>query len=467
VKIAGIRGKLLLWLVAPLLVLLAVGTWSDMRFRREATTRAYDQSIIDAAFALQTRVRTRRGFTTIDLPSAADEVMRTGQLDEGFYLVADAYGEILAGDPELPPPPVPSEAVGVPQLYDGFFREVPVRIVDLPIRCGDLTCSVRVAETTRKRRNLTLRLLSENLGAELMLALAALAVVWVGVGRGLAPLARLSAAIRERSPNDLRPIGTGDLPNELQPIVTNLNVLFDRVTEANLHQRRFTSNAAHQLRTPLAVLRTHLELAMVHGVPPSTRDQLTQAHLAVVRASHLVGQLLALARVDPGGGRDLNATRIDVADVVEALADEVVHRALERNIDLGFELAPAPIAGDALLVRESLSNLITNAIEYIPAGGRITLRSGQDGDRAFVEVEDDGPGIPPSERERVMERFYRMPDSPGIGSGLGLAIVREIVQVHGGTFAIHDGADGRGCRTRMEFPLAAAAFRAPEARTPG
>ena len=136
---------------------------------------------------------------------------------------------------------------------------------------------------------------------------------------------------------------------------------------------------------------------------------------------------------------------------MEGAADEWVHRALERDIDLGFELEPASVQGDAFLLREAVGNLVHNALEYVPASGRVTVRTGKRGSGAFIEVEDDGPGIPPGERARVAERFYRVPGTPGTGSGLGLSIVREIASVHGAQLEIRDGTQGRGCTVAITF----------------
>jgi len=169
-----------------------------------------------------------------------------------------------------------------------------------------------------------------------------------------------------------------------------------------------------------------------------------------VRTARLANQLLALARAEPGA-RSTTAL-VDLKSLAEDEADAWVHQALARDADLGFELAPAPVDGDAFLLREALANLVHNALEYSPRGARITLRTGRREGSAFLEVEDDGPGVPAAERARVLERFYRVPGTPGTGSGLGLAIVREIAASHGATLAINEGMGGRGCRVAITFP---------------
>jgi two-component system sensor histidine kinase TctE len=318
---------------------------------------------------------------------------------------------------------------------------------------------VQVAETTNKRERLARNIVLSSLVPELLITLGTLAIVWFGVKRGLAPLEDLSAEIRSRSARDLRPIDLGHAPEEARPLVGALNLLFGQVAESSRNQQRFLANAAHQLRTPLAGLQAHTEIALAqweiapaHGAPDERRAQLEQVHRATIRTARLANQLLALSRAEPGGFRADAFTRVNLRAVVEDAADEWVHRAMAKEIDLGFELSDALVAGDALLLREALANLVHNALEYTPQGGRVTVKTGLRNERAFLEVEDDGPGIPPAEREQVLERFYRVAGTTGTGSGLGLSIVREIALAHGAEIVITTGEDGRGCKVGLTFP---------------
>jgi two-component system sensor histidine kinase TctE len=286
-----------------------------------------------------------------------------------------------------------------------------------------------------------------------LIALAALSVVWFGVKRGLAPLEALSREIGGRSARDLRPIDLAHSPEEAKPLVQGLNQLLARVDEANRNQQRFLANAAHQLRTPLAGLQAHTELALSQPVPEHVRTELEHVHGATVRTARLAGQLLALARVEPGGRPELSA-RVNLRRIAEESADEWVRRALAKDIDFGFELADAEITAEDFLLREAYANLAHNALEYTPRGGHVTVRTGLHEGRPMLELEDDGPGIPDTERERVLERFYRVAGSSGSGSGLGLAIVREIALAHGAELALDAGAHGRGCRVTLLFPPA-------------
>jgi two-component system sensor histidine kinase TctE len=276
-------------------------------------------------------------------------------------------------------------------------------------------------------------------------------IVWFGVKRGLAPLARLSEEIKERTPADLHALDAGKAPEETRPLIAALNGLLGELASANRSQQRFLANAAHQLRTPLAGLQAHTELALSLPMTDACRTQVEQVHQATIRTARLANQLLALARAEPGGHTE-PVGPLDLKAMVEAVADEWVHRALQRDLDLGFDLGPAGVRGDGFLLREVLANLLHNAIEYSPRGARITVRTGTREGRPFLEVDDEDPGIPLAERERVLDRFYRVPGTPGTGSGLGLAIVREIASGHGASITIGDGAGGRGTRVALTFP---------------
>lgn len=440
--------------MAALLVLGAVGAYF---LSLEPASDAYDQALADVGIALGERIRNSGDGVAFDLPGVAEQILRTDKYDTIFYAVRAPDGSTLAGDPGLPPVPAREPEDGV-IAYDGEYRGQDIRVIAVLVPCGGRICSVQVAETTQKRQNLARTIVISSLVPAILIALLTLATVWFGVKRGLSPLEELSDEIRARSPRDLRPIDPGHAPEEARPIVGALNQLFGQVAEASGNQQRFLANAAHQLRTPLAGLQAHTEIALAQsakpgaqGLPEETRAQLEQMHRSTMRTARLASQLLALARAEPGGTR-VELAPVNLRAVVEDAADEWVHRAMAKEIDLGFELADAQVGGDALLLREALVNLIHNAIEYAPPGGRVTVRTGLREGRPVLEVEDDGPGIPPAERAQVFERFYRVAGTPGTGSGLGLSIVREIAAAHRATLDISDGDQGKGCRVGLTFP---------------
>jgi two-component system sensor histidine kinase TctE len=452
VAVRSLRAHLLQMLLPPIAVLLALGGVVAYYPSIEPATEAYDQALVDVAIALGAHVRVLPDAYHLELPQAVEQVLRTDRYDTIFYRVTSPSGIEIAGDPSLPAPQ------GDAAVYDAKLHGQKVRVVSVKTACGRSMCTVLVGETTFKREKLARELLLSSLLPALLIALATLVIVWFGVKRGLWPLSRLSDEIKARSPRDLRPIDTAAAPEETRPLVSALNGLLDEVSHAAQNQQRFLANAAHQLRTPLAGLQAHTELALAQPMPDACRTHLEQVHQATIRTARLANQLLALARAEPGG-RD-SPSEMNLKTVVEGEADAWVHQALARDVDLGFELEPAPVRGDALLLREALANLVHNAIEYSPRGGRVTVRTGQRGGKPFAEVEDDGPGIAVQERERVLERFYRVAGTPGTGSGLGLAIVREIASRHDAAIEFGDGPGAanppgnqpKGCRVALTFP---------------
>ena len=409
----------------------------------EPATQAYDQALVDIGLAIGNHVRVGQTEYRFDLPDAVEQVLRTDRFDSIYYRVMSPAGLEIAGDADLPAPP--GDAIAHNTVYNGE----KVRVVSVQTPCGRSTCTVLVGETTVKREHLARELLLQSLFPDFLIAVATLVIVWFGVKRGLEPLARLSEEIKARSAGDLRPIDAAGAPEETRPLVGALNGLLDEVSAASRNQQRFLADAAHQLRTPLAGLQAHTELALAQPMPEKSRAQIEQVHRATIRTGRLANQLLTLARAEPGARS--GSEKINLKDLAGGEAETWVRQSLTRDIDLGFELDPAAVKGDAFLLREALANLVHNALEYSNRGGRVTVRTGRRNGHAFLEVEDDGPGIAPQERQRVLERFYRVPGTPGTGSGLGLAIVREIAASHAASMFIVDGAAG-GCRVGITFP---------------
>jgi two-component system sensor histidine kinase TctE len=438
----SLRAHLLRLLLPPIAALLVIGAVVAYYPSLEPATQAYDQALVDIGLAIGSQIRIGQSEYRFELPSAVEQVLRTDRFDRIYYRVMSPAGIEIAGDADLPPPP--GDAVAHDTVYDGR----KVRVVSEQAPCGRSACTVLVAETTVKREHLARDLLLQSLFPDFLIALATLVIVWFGVKRGLQPLARLSEEIKARSAGDLRPIDAAGAPEETRPLVGALNGLLEEVSAASRKQQRFLADAAHQLRTPLAGLQAHTELALAQPIPDACRAQLEQVRRATIRTARLANQLLALARAEPGA-RSATA-QVDLKGMAGGEAEAWVRQARARDIDLGFELDAATVDGDAFLLREALSNLVHNALEYSHLGGRVTVRTGRRNGHAYLEVEDDGPGIAPEERARVLERFYRAPGTPGTGSGLGLAIVREIAASHAASIFVAEGSAG-GCKVGITF----------------
>jgi two-component system OmpR family sensor kinase len=276
-------------------------------------------------------------------------------------------------------------------------------------------------------------------------------IVWFGVGSGLAPLKRIAGAVSRRSPASLEPLPAVDLPAEIQPLVGALNDLLGRLSQALAAQREFTADAAHELRTPLTAVKLQIQLLESARTREERDAALAQLKLGVERSVHLTEQLLTMARLEPEAvERAFAPVRLD--DLARSVAGERAALAHTKGIDLGVsDAAPVTVQGDADGLRVLLGNLLDNAIRYTPHGGRVDISVAPAGNGAVLEVVDTGPGIPPAERERVFDRFYRRAGADGTGSGLGLAIVRRIAERHGAAIELGEGADGRGLRVRVRF----------------
>ncbi|MGH8260793.1 MAG: sensor histidine kinase [Steroidobacteraceae bacterium] len=284
-----------------------------------------------------------------------------------------------------------------------------------------------------------------------------LLVVWIGVHFGLKPLLSLREQIESRSVRELQPLDIAEVPAEVRPLVDTLNLLFTALGETARSQRQFVADAAHQLRTPITGLLGHLELLSRDPAAEPVRERLESLHAGMSRLAHSANQLLALARADPSARAGERLERLDFPDLVARGIELHMNRAIDAGYDLGAEAQAAAVLGNGRLLDDLLGNLIDNALSYTPPGSRITVRCGSREDRAFIEVEDDGPGIPAAERLHVRQRFYRIPGSQGLGCGLGLAIVDEIARVHDAELSIESGANGRGTRVIVEFARARAA----------
>jgi len=451
----SLRQRLMAGLVVSLVLWSLCSSAVAYLLARHFTTQAYDRSLRASILDITRQIKLVNGQPTIELPPAALEMLEWNELDRVYYRVVAASGQELAGNAKLPLPPM--RLNDTERYYDAQLDGANVRVaVAAKVLPGyQEPLRVIVAETTDARRAITRKILVATLLIEGLLVVLVLAGIWLVVGRGLAPLGQLREDIARRSDHDLSPIDAGSTPGEVRPLIDALNGLFARLESALASHRRFVANAAHQLRTPLAGLHTQTELALRETDAQAVRRTLEQVHQASGRASHLINQLMSLARLEPRSGRPLQAVQLDLNELVRAVTAHWVPRALTAGIDLGFEPSgyALRILGDRLLLEELLGNLIDNAVRYTSAGGEATVRVGEQDKSPVLSVEDTGPGIPEDERALVLERFHRgrnTQQSPG--SGLGLAIVREIAQTHGASVHVEPGAHGRGTAVRVKFP---------------
>jgi two-component system sensor histidine kinase QseC len=276
--------------------------------------------------------------------------------------------------------------------------------------------------------------------------------VWLATRHGLASLDGIARQIASREPQQLQPVTPASAPTEIRAMVEALNGLFRRVDAALEAERQFTADAAHELRTPLAGLQAQLQVAL--RARDSTERDRSLAHLqsGLSRASHLVDQMLQLARLDPESGLP-DAQPVDLGRLAEAVCAELGPQVIEKDLD--FELAATPrclVTGQAEWLRVLIRNLVDNAIRYTPAGGRVSIAVTGDGEGCRITVSDSGPGIPADAREAVLRRFHRLNHGGQPGSGLGLAIVARIADLHGATLQLDDGIGAPGLSATVRWP---------------
>jgi two-component system sensor histidine kinase TctE len=448
--------KYLVWLVIALACLM-FATISISEFLVDSAIDApYDEKLMDYVSLLGNDVRVDNG--QLRLPAGSVQLLRSDRRDRIYYAVRDNDGNVVAGEPQMAPL-AGAPRFGVATLQNGLIGEEPVRVAVLQLadpRNADDTITIQVAETLNRRQALTeaLRTQAVALPQVLVLVVAILLIVY-GYTFILRPMQRLRALIDNRGSNDLTPLDPEAAPQDLRPLILSINGLMERLSTSIAAQHRFIADAAHQLRTPLAGIKSQTERALVEHDPGAVRVALTRLARGTEHATALAHRLLTLARA----GTPLTAPPVDV-DLIGVVRDTIAQHlpdALARRHDLGFEgrlATPCIVHGDALLLREMLSNLVDNALRYSPDGGAITVSVERDprSGSVLLAVADTGPGIPPEERERVFEPFYRGADVVAPGTGLGLPIVRTIAHAHGASVALGPGAGGRGLRVAVQFP---------------
>ena len=453
----SLRSKLLVWLLLPLLSLSLLGAVVAYFMAINFTSVAYDRALFDSARSLAEQVRVVNGRTVLQLPGNVVRLLLSDESDRVYYQVVGWDGQLVSGEAELPRPAA-GDQIGRPILRDGNLRGEKLRIASLYVipldGANDKTVLVQVAETLNKRHILAEEILTGMLAPQLALIVLALLIVWFGVGRGLVPLRKVQREIASRSHRDLSPLAKSDAPEEVQTLIHAINELMGRLDQALGAQQRFIADAAHQLRTPLAGLKAQTDLALRQTDPKQQRRALEQLSASTGRTVRLISQMLALARVEPGADKSLELRELDLDALARETAMEWVPQALKKEVDLGYEGPPSPVSirGDALRLGMLLDNLIDNALRYCPGGSSVTVKVGTEAGAAVLAVEDSGPGIPPEERDKVFQRFYRVLGSEEEGSGLGLAIVQEIVHLHGAQVEIATPATGKGTEVKVKFP---------------
>jgi two-component system, OmpR family, sensor histidine kinase TctE len=487
-------GDIFDWMLTPLLLILwPAGLGITWLVAQNLANKPYDRALESNANALAQLVQVKGHRALLDLPKPAQEILRADELDTVYYQVLGLSGELLAGERDFPAPTDEEITPGLVRLRTDQMRGEDVRVAYLWVKTNsplNESVLVQVGETVEKRSKLATDLVKGVMLPQFITLPFTVLLVWLGLSYALKPLNQLERTVRQRKPDDLSPLDDQAVPREVAPLVSSVNDLLLRLQRSMETQKRFLTDAAHQLKTPLAGLRMQADLAVREGTNEEMlKHSLMQIARSSVRATHTVNQLLALARAE-ASGRNFNFHSLDLTGVVREVVQDSVPMALEKRIDLGFE-APHEsqqaheaegadqekflsimVKAQPTLLKELIRNLLDNALHYTPEGGVVTVRVGLDhlpmptmsGNKAreqtqliqaWIEVEDNGPGIPKDERELVFQPFYRALGTHVDGSGLGLSIVREISQQHGIDIDLKETNPGQsqpGARFSLRFP---------------
>lgn len=424
-------------LICGILVVL----WVAYSFVRAEIGRTFDQELRQIAHAVHLREDW--------IESGGVRIARPG-----FSFAVRAYDGTGRTYFETAFPVLPSF---VPQIFDEGYRvvrgsEEVWRVYTYVSPQGLVQVGQPLATRDALARDLALRVISPLL---LLIPVLAHVVLW-GLGRGLAPLTKTAHRVAERDASVLHPLPTADVPRELLPLVEQINGLMARLARTLDAQRHFLADAAHELRSPVAALTLQAQLAERAESDGARRAAFAELRRGIARTIRLVQQLLDFARLEPGVDPE-PAERVDLARLAREVVGSYAPRADAMGVDLGADCSGScHVRGSESQLRSLIANLIDNALRYSPTGSTVTLTVHRTLDRLALEIADGGPGIPPTERERVFQRFHRVPGDRTPGNGLGLSIVRAIVQRHQGTLVLEDAHPGSaqpGLRVRISLPL--------------
>lgn len=475
----SLRRQLLILLMPALALMMAVDSWFTYGTLRDAANTAYDRSLYGSVRTIDNAIGMAGESVQLTLPDAAMEMFETAAQTHVFYRISMERGgkiETVTGYDDLP---LPSGALvsNQPRFYDAVYHGDAVRIAAMarPVYRPDahMRVIIQVAETAEPRAALIGNVWRSALLRDIALIVLSAVILVGGITYVLKPLQRVRDDVRARSPEDLTPLEFDRVPVEVRPLVDAVNLHVSRSEAMAQAQAQFIADAAHQLRTPLAILKTQAEFAQrqlqTRDPNPYAQEAASEAASEAVggivtqleQAARLTNQLLALARVRQPSrdstAQDEEAGIIDAVAVAGQVALDYLPLARGKQQDFGWERPTdltLPVRADAALLREALANLVHNAIQYSGHGSRITLSAARVDGHARLVVEDDGPGIPEAEREKVFARFYRRVGNTEPGSGLGLAISREMAARYGGTVTLSDASQGRGLRAELDFVLA-------------
>lgn len=452
----SLTGRLFRGLVGPMiglaLVLGAGGAWAIHSIVEAVNDRLLGAS----ARAVAETLEVQDGAITLDLPPWALGMLENTSRDNIYYNVYEGR-RLITGYPHLPPPGAGEFDKRQTVFRYGEYRGQQVRIAAEARRLPRIEniVVVQVAETLEARRALSTTMMIQLAILEVALIALASFLIPIGVRWGMAPLTHLRRGMDARTASDFTPLPLADVPRELQDLVTAFNALLARLDSAVEGMRRFTADASHQMRTPLSILRTHIGVLKTQMEARARSESIADIEAATDRLQRLLIQLLTLARAEGAEPSGLALSEIDIEATARSVAEEYAPQALRAGVELHLAIEgrePFTAHGDKVLLTELLSNLVDNAVRYNGHNGNVIVRVIGEDQQVVVEIEDDGPGIPEEERDKVFTRFYRLNrDQSRPGSGLGLSIVQVLTQILDAKIELLSGQNDRGLRVRLSF----------------
>ena len=432
----SLLGEILDWMLAPLFLLWPMSVAITYVVAQNIANAPFDRTLSSALELLEHQIVWAEPAQApeLTLTAPARIALRTRENEGIFWKAQLVGGDIISGEQALPSPSMPESW----QPGEIFYRDesvsgYKVRLAYTWVRspdAPDTTLLLVAAESTDGRVALANNIIKGVIIPQFLVLPLAVLLVWFGLSRGVAPINALQRRLRSRRPDDLSAIDDKSTPLEITPLVVAMNDLLARLSGNIESQRRFVADAAHQLKTPLAGLRTQAELALKSAPNQEIEHSLRKIVVSTVRATRLINQLLLMASAEHPDS--IERRPIDLVALARQVCEDWVPAALEAGIDLGYEgpEEAAMILGQPILLTEALNNLVDNALRYVPTGGQVTIGVNTTTRRVELIVRDNGPGIAQSDQERIFDRFYRVLGSEAHGSGLGLAIVKEIAQRH-------------------------------------
>ena len=461
----SLRNQLFSWLLVLLLPLIFISAIAGYYLASQYTNLAYDKSLYRTALALADQVSLEALGAQVNLPQVAKDLLEFDEDDDVYFRILGPRGDLIASHNDLPLPNTYPKADQTQYYYATLSGEkLRVVIYTLPISSETVASTsqnsvyVMVGESLTKRAEMANEILFSMLIPQLIMIVLVSGLLFFGIKRGLHPLDKLKTDLSERNLNDLSPIDNSKAPTELRPLLNAFNDLLARVSGGISKEQRFIADAAHQLKTPLAGLKTQAELALREKNPDKIAHALGQINQASGNLSHMINQLLVLSKAEPDSATYLTFAPVDLCQLAQSVTGDWVAAALQKNIDLGFESTgllagnkTAIVDGNALLLRELMNNLIDNAIRYTLAGGRITVGIRQENKTTIFYVQDNGIGLAAENQALVFERFYRVLGTQQEGCGLGLTIVHEIAERHHATVSVTSEGEGKGTLFLVRF----------------